>query len=55
MRGDFNGSVARAVGSAAPMLGSGWTAGAGVAGGVEIGLEFLRAAGATGRFGVGRG
>jgi len=55
MRGDFNGSVARAVGSAAPMLGSGWTAGAGVARGAESGVGFLGVATAARGCGVGRG
>ena len=55
MRNDFNGSVARAVGLAAPMLGSGRTAGAGVARGVESGVGFLGVATAARRCGLGRG
>ena len=55
MRGDFNGSVARALGLAAPIPGSGRTAGAGVARGVESGVGFLRMAAAARRCGLGRG
>ncbi len=55
MRRDFNGSVAWAMGLAAPMLGSGRTAGAGVARGVESGVGFLGVATAARRCGLGRG